>query len=120
MNFETMKMLLSEVGPKRITKDYDYALACDDMEQINLLLRKRVFKVIEENGIKIYRAETQYLYNKYYTHLASDPKLQTKIKNEYLKKIQRYSNYLSEYYEVVYGEPFNADGSPSTWYKLYR
>ena len=37
MNFETMKMLLSEVGPKRIIKDYDYMRACDDMEEINLL-----------------------------------------------------------------------------------
>ena len=34
MNFERMKMLLSEIGPKRITKDYDYVRACDDMEQI--------------------------------------------------------------------------------------
>ena len=47
MNFETMKMLLSEVGPARLTKDYDYALACDDMEQINLLLRRRVFQIVE-------------------------------------------------------------------------
>ena len=33
MNFETMKMLLSDVRPKRITKDSEYMSACDDMEK---------------------------------------------------------------------------------------
>ena len=120
MNFEQMKMSLSEIGPARLTKDYDYENACDDMEQINLLLRKRVFKTIEQDGLKIYRADVTYNYNKYYRHLTSNPKLLTKTSNEFAKKVKRYSGYLYEYYSSVYGEPFNADGSPTTWYKLFR
>ena len=114
-----MKMLLSEVGPKRLTKDYDYELACRDMEQINTLLRKRVFKIVEEDGVEVYHADVQHKYNKYYTHLTTDPKLLTKTKNEYLKIVQRYSRYLYDYYSAR-EEPFNADGSLSTWYKLCR
>ena len=120
MSFKSLKMLLSKVGPKRLTKDFDYALACDDMEQINMLLRKRVFKIVEEAGMKVYRADVQHNYNKYYTHLTADPKLQTKTKNEYLKIVKRYSGYLHEYYTSVYGDQCNVDGSPSTWYKLSR
>ena len=120
MNFSTMKMLLSEVGPKRITKDYNYDAVCDNIEQINILLRKPVFKVVEEDGIKLYRADGNYMYNKYYSHLTSDAKMLSNIKTEYVKKIKRYTDYLSEYYTSVYGEPFNEDGKPTTWYRIYR
>ena len=119
MNFETMKMLLSEVGPARITKAYDYALACDDMEQINLLLRKRVFQIVEGDGLKLYRVDIQYLYNKYYTHLTANPKLLPKLKNEFHKKVKRYKDYLYDYYTSVYGE-YRTENGMSDWYRLYN
>ena len=85
-----------------------------------MLLKKRVFKIVEENGTKKYHADVQHNCNKYYTHLTADPKLHAKTKNEYLKIVQRYSRYLYDFYSSVYGEQFNDDGSPTTWYKLYR
>ncbi len=119
MNFETMKMLLGEVGPARLTKDYDYALACDDMEQINLLLRKRVFQIVEGYGLRLYRVDINYLYNKFYMHLTNNPKLLPKLKNEFHKKVKRYKDYLSGYYTSVYGEYYNENGI-SDWYRLYN
>ena len=118
MNLNTLKMLLSEVGPLRLTVKYDYTSACDDMEQINLLLKRKVFKVVEGDGLKIYRAEVHYLYNDYYKHLTSDPKVLSIIKKMFKTKIKRYTDYLSEYYTVVHGEPF-IDGKRSKWYDLF-
>ena len=118
MNFETMKMLLSEVGPKKITKDYDYSRACDDMEEMNLLLRKRVFRIVERDGLQLYRVHIDYLNTHFYTHLTSDPKLLTKIKNEFRKKVQRYPDYLEDYYTSIYGEKRTNNGL-SDWYKCY-
>ena len=46
MNFETMKMLLGEIRPRIITKECDYMKACDDMEEINLLSRKKLFRIV--------------------------------------------------------------------------
>ncbi len=109
MNFETMKMSLNEIGPARLTKDYDYGKACDDMEQINLLMRKQVFKFVQLDGIKIYRADVTYNYNKYYMHMTTNPKLLTKTSNEFAKKIKRYNGYLYDYYSSVYGESFNVN-----------
>ena len=114
-----MKRLLSELGPKRLTKYYDYDAACDDIEQINTLLRRPLFKVVAEDGIKVYRADVIYTYNKCYSHLASDTKIQSKIKAESVKIIRRYMNYLYEYCTSIYGEPFT-EGGIATWYRMYR
>ena len=118
MNFNTLKMLLSEVGPARLTVKYDYESACDDMEQINLLIKRKVFKTVEGDGLKIYRADVHYLYKDFYKHLSSDPKLVSLIKKVFMTKIKRYTDYLSEHYTEKYGEPF-IDGKRSTWYDLY-
>jgi hypothetical protein len=104
MNFETMKMLLSEVRPKRITNDYDYTRACVDMEEINLLLRKQVFRIVEKDGLQLYCVHLFYSSREFYSHLSSNPKLLTKIKNLFNKKIYRYQEYLEEYYTSIHGK----------------
>ena len=118
MNFNTLKMLLSEVGPARLTKKYDYESACEDMEQINLLLRRRAFRIRESDGLKIYTYDTLYGCNKFYKHFNCDAKLIPMIKKIFMAKIKRYTDWLSEYYTEIYGEPF-IDGKRTTWYKLY-
>ena len=118
MNFETMKMLLSEVRPKRITKDSDYMSACNDMEEINLLLRKQVFRIVESDGLQLYRVHILYSSRGFYSHLTSDPKLLTKIKNLFNKKIYRYQEYLEDYYTSIHGNKRTNTGF-SAWYQLY-
>ena len=118
MNFETMKMLLSEVGPKRITKDSDYMSACNDMEKINLLLRKQVFRIVERDGLQLYRVHISYSSRAFYSHLTSDPKLLIKIKNEFSKKIHGYREYLEDYYTSIHGDK-RTDNGFSAWYLLY-
>ena len=117
MNFETMKMLLSEVGLKRFTKakDYDYTRACDDMEEINVLLRKQVFRIVERDGLQLYCIHISCMGREFYSHLTSDPKLLTKIKNEFSKKIYRYKEYLEEYYTSIHGKE-RTDKVFRAWY----
>ena len=115
MNFETMKMLLSEVRPKRITKDSDYKSACNDMEEINLLLRKQVFRIVEIDGLQLYCVHISYSGRGFYSHLTSDPKLLTKIKNEFSEKIYRYHEYLEDYYTSIHGKE-RTDKVFRAWY----
>ena len=120
MNLNTFETLLKDIGPIKLTKNYDYIAACNDMEQMNLLLRRRVFIINEGEGLQIYRAHVLYTYNKFYEHISSNPKVVSKIKNMCMAKIKRYTDYLSGYYTEHYGEPFNGDGKRSNWHALYN
>ena len=118
MNIITFETLFKDIGPKQLTKNYDYNAACNDMEQMNLLLKRKVFIINECDGLQIYRSHVHYSYNKFYEHISSNPKVVSKIKKICMSKIQRYMNYLDGYYTEHYGEPF-LDCKKSPWYALY-
>ena len=120
MNSNTFETMLKDIGPVKLTKNYDYNAACNDMEQMNLLLRRSVFIINEGEGLQIYRSHLLYSYNKFYEHLSPNPKVISKIKKMCMSKIQRYMNYLDGYYTEHYGEPFLGDGKRNIWYILYN
>ena len=104
MNSQAIKMILNGIAPKRLTKKYNYNEACEDIEQINRLLNKEVFSIVEINNVKMYCRDIEFLYNKYYEHLTTDSVEIPRIKKEFRKIIQRYYNYLCDYYLELYGE----------------
>lgn len=104
MNAQSMKMISNDIAPKKLTQKYNYNKACEDIEQINGLLNKEVFKIIEINSVRMYCRDIEFLYNEYYEHLTTDSVEIPKIKKEFRKIISRYYNYLHDYYLELYGE----------------
>ena len=120
MNSNTINLILNDIGPAKLSNSYDYNQACEDMHRINLLLKRNVFQLVEEDDLKIYHADVHYTYNKFYKHLTTDVKDLPKIKQVFMKKIKRYTDYLSGYYNATYGDIYNEDCKMSNWYRLYN
>ena len=120
MNSNTINLILNDIGPAKLSNSYDYNQACEDMHRINLLLKRNVFQLVEEDDLKIYHVDVHYLYNKFYKHLTTDVKDLPKIKQVFKKKIKRYADYLEGYYICTYGDYRNEDGKESNWYRLHN
>ena len=89
--------------------------ACDDMEEIKLLLRKKVFRIVEKDGLQLYCVHRSCSGRHFYSRLTSDPKLLTKLKNEFSKKSHRYHEYLEDYYTSIHGKQ-RTDNVFRAWY----
>ena len=113
MDSNTIKLFLSEVGPKRLTQKYDYIKACEDLHKINAIMQKEFFRTVSFNGNVFYKIHYDrksfrgegipYTNRKFYEHLSSNGKEHME-KIYSLTKIHKYSDYLYNYYEAEFGE----------------